>query len=54
MYICKEPDCGKRFTEKHNLEYHMRSHKDERPFACDKCGKAFRSASDRTRHQQRS
>ncbi|KAI3602315.1 hypothetical protein WG66_011281 [Moniliophthora roreri] len=54
IYFCKVPGCGRGFTEKHNLDYHMRSHKDERPFVCDNCGKAFRSAWDRTRHQQRS
>ena len=44
--------CPKRFTRKHNLTNHKRTHEDERPHQCATCGKAFTRKSDRDRHQR--
>ncbi|TFK36713.1 hypothetical protein BDQ12DRAFT_609191 [Crucibulum laeve] len=49
-FVCV--DCGRDFTTKFNLEYHMRSHTDDRPFKCPEpgCQSCFRSKSDCSRH----
>ena len=37
------PECKKRFSKKSRMEWHLRMHSNERPFACSVsgCGKAF-------------
>ncbi|KDQ54357.1 hypothetical protein JAAARDRAFT_60748 [Jaapia argillacea MUCL 33604] len=47
--------CGRDFTRKQNLEVHIRAHNDDRPEVCSlQCGRAFRTKSDRRRHEKRS
>lgn len=35
--------CGHAFSQKNNLNIHLRIHSDERPFQCHLCGKTFRT-----------
>ncbi|KAL2919332.1 hypothetical protein HK105_200975 [Polyrhizophydium stewartii] len=42
--------CGKTFTRKYNLDAHVRSHNNIKPFACDECPDAFVRKHDLQRH----
>ncbi|KAK7035242.1 hypothetical protein VNI00_012009 [Paramarasmius palmivorus] len=42
--------CGKGYTAKHNLAYHIRGHDGVKPFVCEYCEKEYRSLSDLRRH----
>lgn len=50
-FICPFEGCGRRFTGKSKLELHVRSHTDERPFICDKCGSGFRGNQELRAHR---
>lgn len=44
--------CGKSFTRKIRLSYHLRQHSEERPFPCKECGKTFRNPTTLHQHQK--
>ncbi|KAK7943141.1 nacht domain protein [Apiospora aurea] len=44
--------CPKTFTRPANLQSHERSHRNERPFACDTCGMTFVRQHDKKRHEE--
>lgn len=45
------PLCPKRFTRAFNLQGHLRTHTDQRPFVCAICGKMFARKNDRKSHE---
>ncbi|KAL0060376.1 hypothetical protein AAF712_012827 [Marasmius tenuissimus] len=53
QYFCNVPGCTSQgFTQKHNLQYHLRSHLGMRSFECS-CSRTFHSRSDLNRHARR-
>jgi hypothetical protein len=48
IYQCEI--CPKQFTRQHNLNNHLRSHKNERPHACEVCSKTYARLNDMRRH----
>ncbi|KAK0654181.1 hypothetical protein QBC41DRAFT_386563, partial [Cercophora samala] len=45
------PVCPKMFTRNHNLQNHLRTHRNEKPHPCSHCSQAFTRKHDRDRHQ---
>lgn len=48
-YAC--PTCHKTFTRNHNLQNHLRAHRNEKPYPCGQCSQSFTRLHDRKRHQ---
>jgi KRAB domain-containing zinc finger protein len=42
--------CGKGFSQKSNLENHIRTHTGDKPYKCDICGKGFIQNSNLQNH----
>lgn len=51
MLMCKS--CPLKFPKLCNLRDHLRIHKDQMPFKCKYCGKAFTQAGNRDRHEKK-
>jgi hypothetical protein len=51
-YTCKKCDPPKEYTRAHNLNIHMRTHENRRPYACQFCTRAFVRKYDYQRHMQ--
>ncbi|KAK4195589.1 hypothetical protein QBC40DRAFT_288802 [Triangularia verruculosa] len=45
------PACHKTFTRNHNLQNHLRTHRNEKPHSCAHCSQTFTRKHDRDRHQ---
>jgi regulatory protein SWI5 len=51
-WICKYPDCGKRFGRKENIKSHVQTHLGDRQFQCIVCKKCFVRQHDLKRHSK--
>lgn len=53
-YECLWPDCGRTFTQRPHVLYHIRRHTGEKPFPClfPNCGKSFIAKNCLTQHNR--
>jgi regulatory protein SWI5 len=51
-WVCKYPDCGKRFGRKENIKSHVQTHLGDRQFQCIVCKKCFVRQHDLKRHSK--
>ncbi|TNV85295.1 hypothetical protein FGO68_gene17171 [Halteria grandinella] len=52
-FRCQIPGCSREFTEKGNMQVHMRKHRGEKPFECQYCFKKFTSVGNKRDHERR-
>nr|CAD2126684.1 unnamed protein product [Meloidogyne enterolobii] len=52
-YLCNWPLCDKSFISASKLEGHLNSHKGEKPYGCEHCGKNFSVKYELNRHLQK-
>ncbi|KIL58110.1 hypothetical protein M378DRAFT_86936, partial [Amanita muscaria Koide BX008] len=53
IHQCPFDDCDSTFTELHNLQYHMNSHQDLRPYECTECTYAAASPATLGKHMKK-
>jgi hypothetical protein len=53
LFSCQVPGCGRSFTARVNLQYHMNSHNNTRNKICFACGASFHTAAVLRRHSKR-
>ncbi|TMS16754.1 Telomere zinc finger-associated protein [Larimichthys crocea] len=58
-FVCEENErpfvctlCGHAFSQKNNLNMHLRIHSGERPYQCHLCGKTFRTQASLDKHNR--
>ncbi|KAI1214858.1 uncharacterized protein F4807DRAFT_10568 [Annulohypoxylon truncatum] len=52
-YVCDIKGCGKRCSQKTQLETHKRAHTGEKPFECEVCGERFTQRGNLKTHSRR-
>ncbi|KAJ3027695.1 hypothetical protein HDV00_010930 [Rhizophlyctis rosea] len=52
QFPCSYPDCPRIFGRLQNLRSHLKTHTNERPYACDLCPSRFRRLPDLERHKR--
>ncbi|KAF9432626.1 hypothetical protein BGZ76_010536 [Entomortierella beljakovae] len=51
-YVCQYPNCLRVFSRPFNLKSHLYTHKESRPYVCEKCPKSFVRIHDLHRHEK--
>ena len=51
VWNCRGPGCDKVFRRVGSLRDHLRIHRNEKPFLCTLCGKAWAQKGNRDRHE---
>uniref|UniRef100_A0A914MYL4 C2H2-type domain-containing protein n=1 Tax=Meloidogyne incognita TaxID=6306 RepID=A0A914MYL4_MELIC len=49
-FKCEEPGCSRSFADRSNCRAHEKTHRPEKPFVCEHCGKAFKVKSYLSKH----
>ncbi|CRL05354.1 CLUMA_CG017962, isoform A [Clunio marinus] len=52
IFKCLQDGCSSRFKSRSSLRDHQKVHSDERPYPCAFCSSAFKSSSNRSKHER--
>ncbi|KAF9350869.1 hypothetical protein BGX26_011008 [Mortierella sp. AD094] len=52
VYKCEYEGCTKSFSRPYNLNSHVKTHTNQRPFRCDYCDRQFARLHDKNRHER--